>query len=346
MRAERAADMHRFDGERHTIASFKPDARYGGAKERINKALVAVMSGRPRDALPILEDVLREFPDLIHAHVNIANAFGMLGRGKEAEKHYRKALALEPGNVTALCGMASWYKNNDDFAAAAEWSGRVLEKNPNHLHALCIMGDAAGGMAKYKEALEYFERAAAAESGDPYPGSRAAEMLVVLGRNAEALERMRDVVDANPDDAETRLKMGIFYSRLGRKREAVDEYMECVKLDPGKHMAYANIGIEIANAGEVAEGAEYLRKAVEIEPKYAYGHATLSTMLHALGEYDEALKHMKISTEIDPRYINDPYGKHINDPASGRAGAHGRKPSQRKAGKPRRPESKRRSRYP
>ena len=70
--------------KRNTIFVRESEGWPDSVGDRMNTAIAMAMKGKPLDALPILEDIVREFPDFTDAHLNIANTFSMLDNKKEA----------------------------------------------------------------------------------------------------------------------------------------------------------------------------------------------------------------------------------------------------------------------
>ena len=62
--------------------------------------------GRNSDAINEYTAALHANPDFAEAHFNLANLLGQAGQLEQAEKHYRRALELEPDNTGAKQGLA------------------------------------------------------------------------------------------------------------------------------------------------------------------------------------------------------------------------------------------------
>jgi tetratricopeptide (TPR) repeat protein len=86
--------------------------------------------------------------------------------------------------------------------AVAAAHSRALELDPANSFALTGLGRLAEVGKDNQAALEYYERATAAEPADPAPQLAAARMLVALGRSAEAEQRLDALLAEHPFLAE------------------------------------------------------------------------------------------------------------------------------------------------
>ena len=86
--------------------------------ERFQQAAVMLHAGQYEYALAALERVLELAPRLPEAHVNAGFALVELGRPALAERHFRTAIDLRPGQANAYYGLALVHEATGDYSGA------------------------------------------------------------------------------------------------------------------------------------------------------------------------------------------------------------------------------------
>jgi tetratricopeptide (TPR) repeat protein len=89
--------------------------------------------GRYEDAVGLLEEAVRIKDDKADYYLLLALAESkMPAMGKKAEKHFLKAIALEPWNAEGLVGLGLFYKNEGLLARAKKQFERALDVDAEH----------------------------------------------------------------------------------------------------------------------------------------------------------------------------------------------------------------------
>jgi tetratricopeptide (TPR) repeat protein len=96
--------------------------------------------------------------------------------------------------------------------------------------------------------------------------------LFNVGKFADAVPGLRQVVGAQPGNAKARTLLGACLGQTGQHSEAVEQFLELSRLDPGNAMHYFNLGNAYRSCGNLTQAEGAYRKAVEINP--GYGKAT------------------------------------------------------------------------
>jgi predicted O-linked N-acetylglucosamine transferase (SPINDLY family) len=149
------------------------------------------------------------------------------------------------------------------------------------------------------EAQERYRDALAA---DPH-GYDAVYMLGVLalqlGRPEEAAGFFERAVGIAPESAPAHNGLGEAYRRLGRLDEALSSLRRAVALDARLAEAHYNLGGLLRRLGRNAEAVEALRRVVALNPEFADAHASLGAALHSEGALDEALASCQRALALD-----------------------------------------------
>ena len=228
-------------------------ARELGRLDAAEEHFLRAMQLDPDDATPVLD---------------LAGLRGQQQRGEEADELLRRARALRPHDPATLQNVAEALRKQERYEEALPAYRAVLEIDAEYALAYAGMGDALFRLERYAEAMEALARAATLQPDLPMAGSlhrlmgRAAQELgrpdaadhferaVQLDpRDTEALDRLamlrfgeqnyeaafglyRDLLEVNPDNAQTHSNLGATLYYLGRPEEALQSFERALSLAP------------------------------------------------------------------------------------------------------------------
>lgn len=213
--------------------------------------------------------------------------FHQQGNFREAEKGYKRVLAISPAHAEALfhysklaqqCGdlnaaeklikasinangsaPASWLelgmvlRFQKDLKSAEEMFNKALSlsspDDPNHAVALNNLGTLMVELENYEESLDYFKRAV--ETAPTYNKAykNYIVMLGEIGYSEDALENIENFIKANGKTAEMLAKKGSLLIAFGRFDEAQKSFEQAVDLDPTFGSAKVNLARIMAEQG-------------------------------------------------------------------------------------------------
>jgi len=108
---------------------------------------------------------------------------------------------------------------------------QTVERDPNNLDALAQLGGMYMDAAKYRQAIEYFERALRVRP-DPVLRSDLAICFKQSGRPDRALEELQRVVQDDPTQWQARFNEIVLLGEMRRFDEARSEMAQLEKLRP------------------------------------------------------------------------------------------------------------------
>lgn len=190
-------------------------------------------AGRWRDSLSLFGGEMRINPRSLLAHVQYGHALLEKGNLEEALAFFQKASALDP------------------LAAIGPLNEGLLYER----------------MGKTAEAAGAFRRAAERQTQNGTAHHRLAVILGGEGRNAEALETLKQGLERHPNDLNLLNGLALLYAtKLNAPEEAIACYRRAVELAPGHPDLLQGLGATLLRTGKTEEGREYLRRALEADP--------------------------------------------------------------------------------
>jgi DNA-binding winged helix-turn-helix (wHTH) protein/TolB-like protein/Flp pilus assembly protein TadD len=204
-----------------------------------------------RNALEIDESLAEAYASLAHVKSNYEWEWA------EAERLFRKAIALEP-----------------EYATAHQWLG---------IHYLAPMGRLEEAIAETKQARQL-------DPLSPVFNAFVGGTLYFARRYEQAIEECRKTLDLHPDFGVAHWYLGRAYLQKGRHQEALAELQKAVTLSGGSPLMKGTLGVGHALAGDRA-AAE--RTLAELEKLRAGSYASaldLAGIHAALGDRERAFR--------------------------------------------------------
>lgn len=128
----------------------------------------------------------------------------------------------------------------------------------------------------------------------------AGEMLLELGRSAEAAGIIARALALAPGDTRIRLAHAEALARAGRPAAAIAASEALLRLRPGHAGALLTLARLLAVTGEQARAAETYRELCRIEPRAPDAARELGALLIALDALPEAVQALQRALRLDP----------------------------------------------
>lgn len=203
--------------------------------------------GKLREARTTLEECVAEHPSSALARSTLAGFLSLQGDTGTARRTYEEALDLDATHAQAHLGLGGLAAAGGDPAGAEAHLRRAFDLDPGHPDYALGLGDVLYSQARYRQAIEMYERATrlskrvddtgvvlpAAET----PQTRHARLQIGVataflseaqGDLASAEASLRTVSTLAPDNIVYRVELARFLHRHGRSDEASTILQECL----------------------------------------------------------------------------------------------------------------------
>lgn len=213
--------------------------------------------------------VVQSMPQYANARYHLGNLLDLMGRNREAEEHFREALALEPNMAEALSGLGLALAAQGRFPEAFGSYEQAVALNPESIHAYINWGLGLASQGRFAEAIGKYERALKIDPHSATTYNNLGLSLQALGRTDQALRCYSRALELNPESLSARLNLGRELLRL-RQSDQVLALLEPVRLKAPKAIELRNlIGSAYEQLGQHQKAVDEFEEALRLDPHNA-----------------------------------------------------------------------------
>lgn len=138
------------------------------------------------------------------------------------------------------------------------------------------------------------------QGSSPEPYLQLALVQVESGDLDQAGVHLRRALEADPELAPARFRLGEVLRKQGRPEEAVEQYRHALRLNPGHAAAHNGLGLILKERQQVEAALEHFRMALGSDPLLADAHANSGTIFLQQGQVEEAAREFHRALQIEP----------------------------------------------
>jgi tetratricopeptide (TPR) repeat protein len=203
---------------------------------------------------------------------NLGYEYFALGRYKESEAEFWKAIAAEPAGAYAAydylnLGAALYAQGKKQKAFYV--LDKAIEANPSFPIAYWCTGNAYHDEGENKKAIKFYKEAVKLLPSNAYYWLVLGNVYMETKEYKEAAGAYKKALEAYPPFFEARMNLGTAYYKQGLLKDAFGEYQEALKINPESPEPYYEIGNISAVIGKTEEAKGFWKEALEKDPNHA-----------------------------------------------------------------------------
>jgi choline-sulfatase len=194
-------------------------------------------AGRVESALNLFQRAAKASEISAVPVANAAGAYLALGKKTDAEREYRKALALDPTLPEAAANLAKLLRERGDKAGAAAVLDTALKGGTHSAEVYMERGLARAESGNLSGALADFREASHRDPRNPVPLENAAKAAYQLHQVRVSVQLYEELLRVAPGRLDLWKTLGaIYYYELGEKKDALRAFRQALLLerDPGE----------------------------------------------------------------------------------------------------------------
>lgn len=189
------------------------------------------------EAIPLLEDILREDPYNLAAALHLATAHSALGHEGLAEEAFRKAEAIASDSPDVRTYLALHYARGKQWERAVPMLERIVAEDPDRLPPLEALTVVRERQGRIEEAIQLRLRVYTKRAVTLAELIRLGEMSMSVGQTAIAIDAFESARKLDSAAFKHDLELGVLYLAAGRLEEAKEALDHVPRSHPGYAMA-------------------------------------------------------------------------------------------------------------
>jgi len=221
-----------------------------------NKVLLAMQAsdaGAMAKSSALLEEVIREEPDLFIAHYSLGVNELKSGRYLKALQQFEKADSLKPSFELTEINRATALSRLGRVDEAVSVLRGLLKENPARLEPRRQLGLLYTWQGKYEQAVSIYKEILGERPADVLATKYLGIALVYAGRYEEGLAELHQALRLGVNDALTYNSLGKAQANLGKAQEAIASYRRALSIKEDYHQARLNLSFALLKVGQKVE---------------------------------------------------------------------------------------------
>ncbi len=196
----------------------------------LHQGLLAMDDERYKDAIPQLQEVLKDQPNVALANLELGRAWNDLGDYSEALPCLRKAIELMPESGRAHYELGVALAETGDWASAATQLEVAVAHAPDSDDMRFYLGMAYDELGRTTEASTALQHALQINPNHYRANLLLGRILGMENRPNDALPYLQKAVKLQPKSPDAHKFLGNVYTELGQEENARREQMEANRL--------------------------------------------------------------------------------------------------------------------
>ncbi len=248
------------------------------------------MLGKPKEAQRQFEKAI-SLADENKAEVlyNIGISFERINQYRVALKYFMKVYTMEPDNYFVFYDLAYCYERLEELDKSIEFYQRYLDEDPFSEHVWYNLGIVYNKKDENEKALEAYDFATAINENYSSAYFNKANTLTLLDKQREAITTYEEFLEIEPDNAAALCYIGECYERLEELKLAKAYYMKSLMFDDKFADSWFGLGVVKSQLGNHEEGIKDILRAINLDKDNTEYLFALASTLANMQKYDKAV---------------------------------------------------------
>lgn len=296
---------------RRAINTFERE----GSQDPFTEGLSFLQANPIPEAVERFQEAVRQQPNHVEAHVELAHLLAKTNRLQEALSHYQQAKRLNPNLsginthlVETLKALArQWLaQHQPDEVLAHLPEAFPLTQGSAQAEIYSLLGQAWAEKGNWAEALAQQQKALGLDPHFSEAHLCVAQIHLKLGQWDEAIDSCWAALELNDRLGLGHAVMGQALMRKGQLKAAIAAFRTALNLDLAPELAAGvrvDLGLAMVHAGHLAQASQEFSQVVfngQFKRQQARAYYGLGLVLASQEQYSEAVKNYRRALELAP----------------------------------------------
>ena len=233
-------------------------------------------------AIEQYEEIVKLEPSNVDDHLLLGRLYRLNTDLQKAEVEFKTAIKLDPSSEEAVTTLAMLYTDEGDSAHALQ----VLASVPDTARSAKLysaLGAAYEQRKEYKNAIDAYKHAVVLDRDNLDAIRGLAENLMNDGQLDAALEQYKVIVDSNPEDAQSYVRISEIYRRQSKYDQALEALKKADTLVPDSAEVAYNMAAVYQAQGRYDEATKLLQDLLKKSDNTQADRTNRAIFLERLG---------------------------------------------------------------
>lgn len=233
-------------------------------------------------AIEQYEEIVKLEPNNVDDHLLLGRLYRLNNDLQKAEAELKTAIKIDPGSEEAVTTLAMLYTDEGDTSHALQ----VLSSVPDASRSAKLysaLGAAYEQRKDYKDAVDAYRHAVILDRDNLDAIRGLAENLMNDGQLDAALEQYKVIVDSNPEDAQSYVRMSEIYRRQAKYDLALESLKKADTLVPDSAEVAYNMAAVYQAQGRYEDAVKLLQDLLKKADTSAADRNNRAIFLERLG---------------------------------------------------------------
>ena len=266
--------------------------------------LIAIQTGEPRSATSYFEKALQFQPNQPRILYNLLSAYLVSAQPVAALQCADRLLSLVDVDPDLYRETGDLLSSYGHVAHAVQFYRALQRSGPRSSVSEKLLAEADAKIRQDAENVGKLEQLLTSKPAEPAPYFELGLTWIKLGQFSRSFDLLKPAVEKFPASPEMLLAYALACYFTGRNNQAEQAYRRLIQMRPGSDQPYFALGNFYADVGRLENAATYFRRAVARNSRNYLNHYMLGVVLFRNQEYLKAAESLNLALKRNPEHAD------------------------------------------